>query len=97
MKEGRVVKLVLLLVLLDCRPPCQRFHHRGQLAAVGHCGAQGQCPIPRLPEAKKKKDIKQAYKKMTAEEKNDFMQKLAEFDAEDTNDNESAPPSPTPM
>ncbi len=32
---------------------------------------------------------------MTAEEKNDLMRKLAELDTEDTNDNESAPPSPT--
>jgi hypothetical protein len=39
-----------------------------------------------------KKDIKRAYKKMTAEENNDLIRKL---DAEDTNDNESAPPSPT--
>jgi hypothetical protein len=34
---------------------------------------------------------------MTAKEKNDLMQKLAELDAEDANNNESAPPSPTPM
>jgi hypothetical protein len=34
---------------------------------------------------------------MTVEEKNDFMRKLAELDAEDTNDYESAPPSPTLM
>jgi hypothetical protein len=39
-----------------------------------------------------KKDIKRAYKNMTAEENNDLMQKL---DAEDANDNESTPPSPT--
>jgi hypothetical protein len=32
---------------------------------------------------------------MMAEEKNDLMRKLAEFDVEDANDNESAPPSPT--
>ncbi len=34
---------------------------------------------------------------MMAKEKNDLMQKLAELDVEDTNDNESAPPSPTPV
>jgi hypothetical protein len=48
-------------------------------------------------EAKKKKDIKQAFNKMTAKEKSDLMRKLAEFDAEDANDNESAPPSLTPV
>jgi hypothetical protein len=31
---------------------------------------------------------------MTAEEKKDLMQKLAELDAEYTNDDESMPPSP---
>ncbi len=36
-------------------------------------------------------------KKMTAEEKNDLMRKLAELDAEDANDDESMPPSPTPV
>ncbi len=35
--------------------------------------------------------------KMTAEEKNDLMRKLAELDAEDANDYESVPPSPNPM
>jgi hypothetical protein len=34
---------------------------------------------------------------MTAEEKNHLMRKLAEMDAEDANDYESAPPSPTPV
>jgi hypothetical protein len=34
---------------------------------------------------------------MTAEEKNDLMRKLAEVDTEDANDDESTPPSPTPM
>ncbi len=48
-------------------------------------------------QAEKKKDIEGAYKKMTAEEISDLMQKLAELDAEDANDGESAPPSPTPM
>jgi hypothetical protein len=52
--------------------------------------------VYRRSEAKKKKDIEQAYKKMTAEEKNDLMWKLAELDVEDTNDNESEAPSPTP-
>jgi hypothetical protein len=45
----------------------------------------------------KKKDIEQAYKKMTADEKSDLMQKLTELDTEDANDNESMSPSPTPM
>jgi hypothetical protein len=34
---------------------------------------------------------------MMAEEKNDLMRKLAELDMEDANDDESVPPSPTPM
>jgi hypothetical protein len=34
---------------------------------------------------------------MTAEEKNDLMRKLAELDVEDANDDESTPPSLTPM
>jgi hypothetical protein len=48
-------------------------------------------------EAEKKKDIEQAYKKMTAKENNDLMQKVAKLEAEDINDNESASPSPTPV
>jgi hypothetical protein len=48
-------------------------------------------------EAKKKMDIEWAYKKMTVEEKNDLMQKLAELGMEDANDDESAPPIPTPI
>jgi hypothetical protein len=34
---------------------------------------------------------------MTAKKKSDLMRKLAELDVEDTNDDESAPPSPTPV
>jgi hypothetical protein len=34
---------------------------------------------------------------MMAKEKNDLMWKLAELDAEDANDDESAPPNPTPV
>jgi hypothetical protein len=45
----------------------------------------------------KKKDIEQAHKKMTADEKSDLMRKLTELDTEDANDNESTPPSPTPV
>jgi hypothetical protein len=48
-------------------------------------------------EAEKKKDIKQAYRKMMAKEKSDLMRKLEELDAEDANDNECMPPSPTPV
>jgi hypothetical protein len=48
-------------------------------------------------EAEKKKDIKRAYKKMMAKEKSDLMRKLEELDTEDANDNECAPPSPTPL
>jgi hypothetical protein len=48
-------------------------------------------------EAKKKKDIKRAYKKMTAKEKSELMRKLAKLDAEDTNADECTPPSLTPM
>jgi hypothetical protein len=54
-------------------------------------------PTPQLPESEKKKDIERAFKKMTAEKKNDLMRKLAELDAEDANDDESTPPSPTPV
>ncbi len=97
MGEGCIIQLVLLLVVIIHRPPHQRRHCRGRLAAVRHRGAQDQRPTPQLPEAEKKKDIERAYKKMTAEEKNDLMRKLAELDMEDANDNESAPPSPTPM
>ncbi len=43
------------------------------------------------------KDIKRAYKKMMAEEENDLMWKLAESDVEDTNEDESTPPSPIPV
>jgi hypothetical protein len=95
--EGHVIQLVLLLVVIVCWPPRQQCHCRGRLTAVGHRGAQDRRPTPRLPEAKKKKDIELAYKKMTAEEKNDLMRKLAELDAEDANDDETAPPSPTPV
>jgi hypothetical protein len=35
--------------------------------------------------------------KMMAEENNDLMRKLAELGAEDAKNDESAPPSPTPM
>ena len=97
MGKGCVVQLVLLLVVIVCWPPHQRCHCRGRLAAVRHCSAQDRRPTPQLPEAKKKKDIKRVYKKMTAEEKSDLMQKLVEVDAEDANDNESVPPSPTPV
>jgi hypothetical protein len=46
---------------------------------------------------RKRREIEWAYKKMMAEEKNDLVWKLAELDAEDANDDESAPLSPTPM
>ncbi len=57
----------------------------------------GHTRYGRFEAEKKKKDIKWGYKKMTAEKKNDLMQKLAELDMKGANDNESAPPSPTPM
>ncbi len=97
MGEGRVVQLVLLLVVIVCRPPHQQCHCCGRLAAIGNRSTQDRRPTLRLPEAEKKMDVERAYKKMTAEEKSDVMRKLSELDAEDTNDNESAPPSPTPM
>ncbi len=95
MGDGHVVQLILLLIIIGHRPHRQRCHCRGRLAAVGHRGAQDLHPTPRLPEAKKKKDIKRAYKKMMTEEKNDLMRKLEELDTEDANDDESVPPSPT--
>ena len=97
MGEGCVVQLVLLLIVISHWPPCQQCHCRSWLAAVGHPSAQDRCPTPRLPEAKKKKDIERAYKKMTVKAKNNLMRNLAELDMEDANDDESAPPSPTPM
>ncbi len=97
MGEGRVVQLVLLLVVIGHWPPHQQFHCCSRLAAVRHRGAQDLHPTPQLPEAKKKRDIERAYKKITTKEKNDLMRKLEELDAEDANDDESAPPSPTPM
>ncbi len=48
-------------------------------------------------EAKKKKDIERACKKMIAKEKGDLMQKLAELEVEDANDDECVPSSLTPM
>ncbi len=97
MGEGHIVQLVLLLVIIVCWPPHQRCHCLSRLAAVGHHSAQDQHLTPQLPEAEKKKDIERAYKKMTAKEKSDLVQKLAELDAKDTKDNESVPPSPTPV
>jgi hypothetical protein len=90
--EGPVIQLVLLLIVLGRWPPHQQCHCCIRLAAVGHHIAQA-----RLPVTKTKKVIKQAYKKMTAEEKKDLMQKLAELDMEDANDSESTPPSSTPV
>jgi hypothetical protein len=48
-------------------------------------------------EVENMKDINWAFKKMTAKEINDLMQKVAKLDVEDASDNESVPPSPTPV
>ena len=49
------------------------------------------------PRGQEEEGHRAGLQKMTAEEKNDLMRKLAELDAEDANDNESTPPSPTPV
>ena len=50
-------------------------------------------------EARKKRDVELAYQKMTPEEKAalQLRQKMTEIDAADTDDDECAQPSPTPV
>jgi hypothetical protein len=48
-------------------------------------------------EEQKKRDVEQAYQKMTAMEKEVFKQKMAEIDEADAGDGETPPPTPTPI
>ncbi len=48
-------------------------------------------------EEQKKRDVEQAYKKMSAAEKEVFKQKMAEIDEADAGDGETPPPTPTPV
>ncbi len=46
-------------------------------------------------EEKKKRDVEQAYKKMSAVEKEVFKQKMVEIDEGDADNGETPPPTPT--
>jgi hypothetical protein len=46
-------------------------------------------------EEQKKRDVEQAYKKMSAMEKEVFKQKMAKIDKADAGDRETPPPTPT--
>jgi hypothetical protein len=48
-------------------------------------------------EEQKKRDVEQAYQKMTAAEKEVFRRKMAEIDKADAGDGEAIPPTPTPV
>jgi hypothetical protein len=61
----------------------------GGRAAGGSGGRHNGPPVPLPPSC--------GAVPPAAEEKNDLMRKLAELDTEDAKDDESAPPSPTPV
>ena len=48
-------------------------------------------------EEQKKRDLEQAYQKMTTAEKEVFKQKMAEYNEADADDGESLPPIPIPV
>ena len=48
-------------------------------------------------EEQKKRDVEQAYQKMTAAEKEVFKQKMAEYDEADADDGETPPHIPIPV
>ncbi len=48
-------------------------------------------------EEQKKRDVEQAYQKMTAAEKEVFKQKMVEYDEADAVDGETPPPIPIPV
>ncbi len=48
-------------------------------------------------EEQKKRDVEQAYQKMSAAEKELFKQKMVEIDEEDAGDGETPPPTPIPV
>ncbi len=71
------------------------------LLRPAHCCRASRCPgstsDTATPWGQGEEGHQAGLQKMTAEEKNDLMRKLAELDMEDANDNESTPPSPTPV
>jgi hypothetical protein len=48
-------------------------------------------------EEQKKRDVEQAYQKMSIVEKKGFKQKMAEINKADVDDGETPPPTPTPV
>ncbi len=48
-------------------------------------------------EEQKKRDVEQAYQKMSAAEKELFKQKMVEIDTADAGNGENPPPTPTPV
>ncbi len=56
-----------------------------------HCTVYGRF------EERKKRNVKQAYKKMSAVEKKVFKQKMEEIDEADASNGETLPPTPTPV
>ncbi len=47
--------------------------------------------------ATQKRDAERAYQRMDAEEREAFLQRLTETDADDAKDGQSPPPNPTPV
>jgi hypothetical protein len=47
--------------------------------------------------ATQKRDAERAYQHMDAEEREAFLRKLTEIDADDTEDGQSPPSNPTPV
>ena len=48
-------------------------------------------------EEQKKRDLEQAYKKMSITEKESFKQKVADINDADAGDGQSLPPTPPPV
>jgi len=48
-------------------------------------------------EEQKKRDVEQAYQKMTAAKNEVFKRKMVEYDKADADDGETPPPTPTPV
>jgi hypothetical protein len=87
-------------------PPPHRHHSSATLSAMpllqpACCCWASRCPgltsITASPRGQEVEGHQAGLQKMTVEKKNDLMRKLAELDAEDANDNESVPPSLTPV
>jgi hypothetical protein len=47
--------------------------------------------------ATQKRDAERAYQRMDAEEREAFLQRLTEIDADNAKDRQSPPPNPTPV